>query len=59
MSHLLRADEILGAMLLTWHNLQYYQDLMAGLRDAIESKKLEKFVEKFEAGQKVGDIDEI
>jgi queuine tRNA-ribosyltransferase len=29
--------EIIGAMLLTWHNLHYYQDLMAGLRAAIEN----------------------
>ncbi|MDT7950598.1 MAG: tRNA guanosine(34) transglycosylase Tgt [Acetobacteraceae bacterium] len=33
--HLFRADEILGPMLLTQHNITYYQDLMHGLRDAI------------------------
>jgi queuine tRNA-ribosyltransferase len=33
--HLFRADEMLGPMLLTWHNLRYYHDLMAGLREAI------------------------
>jgi queuine tRNA-ribosyltransferase len=33
--HLFRAKEILGPMLLTWHNLTYYQALMAGLREAI------------------------
>jgi len=33
--HLFRADEMLGPMLLTWHNLTYYHDLMAGLRLAI------------------------
>jgi queuine tRNA-ribosyltransferase len=33
--HLFRAGEMLGPMLLTWHNVQYYQDLMAGLRGAI------------------------
>jgi queuine tRNA-ribosyltransferase len=33
--HLFRADEMLGPMLLTWHNIQYYQRLMAGLRTAI------------------------
>ena len=33
--HLFRADEMLGPMLLTWHNLRYYHDLMAGLRQAI------------------------
>ncbi|WP_152047839.1 tRNA guanosine(34) transglycosylase Tgt [Aureimonas psammosilenae] len=34
--HLVRSDEALGAMLLTWNNLAYYQSLMADLRDAIE-----------------------
>ncbi|MGE0714071.1 MAG: tRNA guanosine(34) transglycosylase Tgt [Alphaproteobacteria bacterium] len=33
--HLFKADEMLGPMLLTWHNLTYYQDLMAGMRSAI------------------------
>jgi queuine tRNA-ribosyltransferase len=35
--HLVRADEILGSVLLTWNNLWYYQDLMRGLRAAIEA----------------------
>jgi queuine tRNA-ribosyltransferase len=35
--HLSRAGEILGAMLLTTHNLQYYADLMAAMRSAIEA----------------------
>jgi len=39
--HLVRADEILGAMLLTEHNLRYYQELVAGLRAAIERGALE------------------
>jgi queuine tRNA-ribosyltransferase len=33
--HLFKAEEMLGPMLLTWHNVQYYQDLMRGLRGAI------------------------
>ncbi|HKM62895.1 MAG TPA: tRNA guanosine(34) transglycosylase Tgt [Acidisphaera sp.] len=33
--HLFRADEMLGPMLLTWHNVTHYQTLMRGLRDAI------------------------
>jgi queuine tRNA-ribosyltransferase len=37
--HLFRAREILGPMLLTWHNLAYYQRLMAGARTAIEAKR--------------------
>ena len=35
--HLVKAEEILGMMLLTWHNLQFYQDLMAAMRKAIEA----------------------
>jgi queuine tRNA-ribosyltransferase len=33
--HLVRSDEILGMMLLTWNNLAYYQELMSGIRAAI------------------------
>ncbi|MBI1180641.1 MAG: tRNA guanosine(34) transglycosylase Tgt [Alphaproteobacteria bacterium] len=56
LAHLTRAGEILGAMLLTWHNLQYYQDLMAGMRDAIGRGALEAFAAGFHAGQAEGDI---
>jgi queuine tRNA-ribosyltransferase len=35
--HLFRADEMLGPMLLTWHNLTYYQDLMRGIRTSIQA----------------------
>lgn len=41
--HLFRAQEILGAMLLTWHNLTYYQDLMRDIRQAIREDRLEEF----------------
>jgi queuine tRNA-ribosyltransferase len=39
--HLFKAEEILGPMLLTWHNVQYYQDLMHGLRAAITARRLD------------------
>jgi queuine tRNA-ribosyltransferase len=55
--HLFRADEILGPMLLTWHNLQYYQDLMKDLRRAIEDKQMDGFVKNFADQQAQGDID--
>ncbi|KMO38759.1 queuine tRNA-ribosyltransferase [Methylobacterium variabile] len=42
--HLVRAGEILGMMLLTWNNLSYYQDLMAGLRRAIAAGRLQDFI---------------
>jgi len=54
--HLIRVEEILGAMLLTWHNLQYYQDIMRGLRDAIESGSLDSWAAAFEEEQGRGDI---
>ena len=45
--HLFRAGEYLGPMLLTWHNLQYYQDLMAGLRRAVADGRLAGFIADF------------
>ncbi|PIO98240.1 tRNA guanosine(34) transglycosylase Tgt [Pleomorphomonas carboxyditropha] len=41
--HLVRTGESLGAMLLTWVNVAYYQSLMAGIRDAIEAGRFEAF----------------
>ncbi|GJD96531.1 tRNA guanosine(34) transglycosylase Tgt [Methylobacterium iners] len=41
--HLVRTDEILGMMLLTWNNLSYYQDLMAGIRAAIAAGRFLDF----------------
>lgn len=54
--HLIRAEEILAAMLLTWHNLQYYQDVMRGLRSAIETSSLGHWTSEFEHEQDRGDI---
>jgi queuine tRNA-ribosyltransferase len=51
LQHLIKANEILGAMLLTQHNLTYYQDLMSGLRGAIEAGALAAFVTEFERRQ--------
>ena len=56
--HLHKSDEILGHMLLTWHNLQYYQDLMRDLREAIAHGGLDAFAEEFAAGQTGGDVEE-
>ncbi|GAA0596376.1 tRNA guanosine(34) transglycosylase Tgt [Caenispirillum bisanense] len=54
--HLIRCEEILGMMLLTQHNLQYYQDLMRGIRGAIEDGRLADFAARFEEDQARGDI---
>ena len=45
--HLDKCGEILGAQLNTIHNLRYYQNLMRGLRDAIENDCLDQFVDDF------------
>jgi len=57
--HVIKADEIIGSMLLTWHNLHYYQELMQGLRDAIAAGTLDDFVAQFHAQRALGDIDPI
>jgi queuine tRNA-ribosyltransferase len=49
--HLVKAGEILAAMLLTWHNLQYFQDLMAGMRAAIAGGKFASFAAGFMAAE--------
>ena len=49
--HLVRCGEILGAMLLTQHNLRYYADLMAEMRSAIEAGALAQFAAAFAAAQ--------
>jgi queuine tRNA-ribosyltransferase len=54
--HLVKSGEILGAILLTWNNLWYYQDLIRGLRDAIEQGRLADFVAAFQEQQARGDL---
>jgi queuine tRNA-ribosyltransferase len=48
--HLVRADEILGQVLLSWHNLTFFQAVMAGMRDAIAEGRFERFRRDFHAG---------
>ena len=55
--HLFRAEEVLGLMLLTWHNLHYYQDVMRGMRAAIGTGTFTAFAEHFAADQALGDIE--
>jgi len=54
--HVFKAGEIIASMLLTWHNLHYYQELMQGLRDAIAGQRLAAFVAEFHARRAEGDI---
>jgi queuine tRNA-ribosyltransferase len=54
--HLVKAGEMLGAMLLSEANLYYYQDLMAGIRAAIAAGKLAEFSALTREGWARGDI---
>lgn len=47
--HLVRADEILGKILLTWHNIAFYQALTAAMRAAIAEGRFEAFRRDFRA----------
>ena len=46
-------------MLLSWHNIRYYERLMQGIRGALETGTLDEFVEEFYRKQAMGDIEEI
>ena len=54
--HLVRSNEALGGMLLTWANLSYYQDLMAGIRKAIEEGRFADFMGETQEEWARGDI---
>ncbi|MBN2907049.1 MAG: tRNA guanosine(34) transglycosylase Tgt [Rhodobacteraceae bacterium] len=55
--HVFRSQEIISSMLLTWHNLQYYQDLMAGMRAAIAEGRFAPWQAEFHATRAQGDIE--
>ena len=57
--HVHKAGEIISSMLLTWHNLHYYQVLMSELRQAIASNKLDSYVTEFHSIRERGDIEPI
>jgi queuine tRNA-ribosyltransferase len=54
--HLVRAEEMLGAMLITWINLSYYQELMAGARKAIATGDFAGYASAVRDGWSRGDI---
>lgn len=45
--HLIKCNEILGATLLTQHNLWFYQDLMRGIRESVEQGRFQEFKSEF------------
>jgi len=54
--HLQKCQEVLAVMLLSWHNVRYYERLMQGLRKALAEDRLQDFVSEFYENQKKGDI---
>ncbi|WP_018239831.1 tRNA guanosine(34) transglycosylase Tgt [Ensifer sp. BR816] len=54
--HLIRSNESLGGMLLSWNNLAYYQELMAGIRKAIEEGRYADFMAETQEGWQRGDL---
>jgi queuine tRNA-ribosyltransferase len=57
--HVFRSQEIISSMLLTWHNLQYYQDLMAGMRAAIAAGTFAAWQAEFHSVRALGDIEPV
>jgi queuine tRNA-ribosyltransferase len=55
--HVFRSQEMISGMLLTWHNLHYFQELMQGMRDAIEVGQFAQFQSDFHGARAQGDID--
>ena len=57
LNHVFRSNEMISGMLLTWHNLQYFQDIMQGMRDAIGAGTFESWQKDFHDGRAQGDIE--
>lgn len=57
--HVFRAQEMISGMLLTWHNLHYYQELMQEMRDAIYEGRFAAFEAAFHAQRAEGDIEQL
>lgn len=55
--HVFRSQEIISSMLLTWHNLHYFQEIMAGMRDAIAAGRFETWESGFHEQRALGDIE--
>lgn len=55
--HVFRSQEMISGMLLTWHNLRYFQDIMQGMRDAISAGTFAAWEADFHDNRAQGDID--
>ena len=57
--HVFKSQEIISSMLITWHNLHYYQDLMERMRKAISNKSFPEFELDFHQNLSLGDLEPI
>ena len=57
--HVFKSQEIISSMLLTWHNLHYYQDLMEKIREAILDQNFAEFELEFHKNLSLGDLEPI
>ncbi|MCP4822336.1 MAG: tRNA guanosine(34) transglycosylase Tgt [Shimia sp.] len=57
--HVFRSNEMISGMLLTWHNLHYFQEIMQGMRDAIAAGTFAQWEAEFHAQRAQGDIEPI
>ena len=55
--HVFRSQEMISGMLLTWHNIQYYQDVMEEMRRAISAGAFATWEAGFHAAREAGDIE--
>ena len=55
--HVFKSQEIISSMLLTWHNLYYYQDLMERMRNAILNNSFAEFELEFHKNLGLGDLE--
>ncbi|MGB0634491.1 MAG: tRNA guanosine(34) transglycosylase Tgt [Paracoccaceae bacterium] len=59
LNHVFKANEIISSMLLTWHNLHYYQELMRKIRESIEQQKFNLFKKNFFENLNKGDFEPV
>ena len=57
--HVFRAGEMISGMLLTWHNLHYFQEIMSGMRGAIAEGGFDAWEADFHAQRALGDIEPV
>ncbi|WP_065330708.1 tRNA guanosine(34) transglycosylase Tgt [Tritonibacter mobilis] len=57
--HVFRSNEMISGMLLTWHNLHYFQDIMAGMRESIAAGTFDAWQKTFHDMRAQGDIEQL